>query len=80
MKPPKYLLVTDATAAQVYSRTGLEGRDTLLGTLVENPTHALADFNRGFAELNAILHPRDPRCRCYTGAVINLCPIHSTVT
>lgn len=62
-----YLLVTDATAAQVEAKTGFPAHDTPLGALLENPKPF--NLDAAMRELDRALHPR--RCVCGTYRVMH---------
>lgn len=67
MKDAKYFLITDSHADEVEALTGLRGRDTPFGVLVEQPKPfrlevAMERFERAF-------HPN--RCTCGRGAIFH---------
>lgn len=74
----KYYLVTDSTAAEVERCTGLRGRDTFMGALVERPEPF--DMHGTLAEINRALHPM--WCTCGSYAVVHQpnCPAWKTLT
>jgi len=57
----EYYLVTDAAAETVEKLTGLPGRNTLLGALVEKPP-SLASMGDALWAINNALNPPKPRC------------------
>lgn len=72
-----YWLIKDSTAAEVERLTGLQGRNTPLGVLVEEPK----PINwAAMAEIKRALHPT--RCTCGSYAILHRpsCPFWLTVT
>ena len=69
----KYMLITDATAAEVESKTGLQGHDTPRGVLLKAPKPFRLDV--AMEQLDRALHPR--HCNCGTYAIIHQtnCPL-----
>jgi hypothetical protein len=73
-----YLIITDATAAEVEATLDLRGHDTPLGVLVEKPEPF--DMNAAMTVIDRTMNPT--RCTCGRGAVIHSpnCPIAYAVT
>ncbi len=59
----QYLLVTDATAAEVEEKTGLSGRNTPFGVFVEyrDPAEEMKKFWSDLAEINRAFNPPKPQ-------------------
>ena len=77
----KYLLATGTSAAEVSWRLGLEGHDTPLGVLVEEPrTVDIAALMRDVERLKRHFEP--PRCTFGRYAIIHApgCPGGNTIT
>jgi hypothetical protein len=74
----KYLLVTGTSAEEVERLTGLRGRDTPHGTLVEKPPPF--DLDAYMERLNRHLNPS--RCTCGSRAMIHQpnCPMWLVMT
>lgn len=74
----KYWLVTDATAAEVEAKTGLQGHDTPLGVLLRAPKPFRLDV--ALERLNRALHPT--RCICGRYAILHQpnCPAGMATT
>lgn len=60
----RYLLITDAGAAEVEAKTGLRGHNTPLGVLVEDRDPVIEAMRLGFwlEQVNRALYPQKPRC------------------
>lgn len=79
---PKYMLVVDATAAQVEKILGLRGINTPCGALVPQPGDWF-DIAKAMAIINRAIKPIDPnRCICGPYAVIHRagCPASHLIT
>lgn len=74
----EYYLVTDSHAEEVERLTGLQGRDTRLGVLVEKPKPFNLDAE--LDKLDRALHPR--RCTCGPWSIIHRpnCPEGMAIT
>jgi hypothetical protein len=66
--PVTHYLVTDTNAAELERKTGIEGRDTPLGVLVEKPKPF--DMYRAMAIINRALQPPS-LCTCGSNAIIH---------
>lgn len=60
---PKYILVTDASAAEVTAATGLVARSHPLGVVIENPEPDWESINLQMTALRKTLEPK-PRNSC----------------
>ena len=63
-----FYLVTDAMAEQVEAATGMRGRDTPLGALIEAPP-SVADLRELAASIDRMMHPN--RCTCGAFAIVH---------
>lgn len=74
----KYLLVTDATAAEVEAQTGMRGHDTPIGALVED--RKPVNIHESMAIIDRALYPT--QCTCDMHAIIHRpnCPAWAWIT
>lgn len=76
----QYFLVTDATAEEVKAKAGLQGKNTALGTLVEQSTPF--NLDKALDDLDRAMHPNKLRCICGPYAILHLpnCPTGLVMT